>query len=402
MAKHGPLTVICFLIISCAPVQKPDVPPSPDITAPKTATIDNSTLPSALSDNKTADNKTADDDPSYDDPSYDDTGPNRALIKQVDDALAAHKQTKQTDNATDDIIASIIWEIEKSDGTQPVPAEPKSFEELIPEGRDPSLEEEALDAAFAMLRAPKEQIVPSDFMLPVKQSGKRRIGIFIPRAGPRAIYGDQVADGVEMAYFQLNDPDIDLVYFDTAKDMAILAGEALAAEIDFAIGPLFSDKAKALYPYFQKANIPLLSLSNNRKIARSGLWVLGLLPEQQIDALLAETILNQYDQIAILSDKSAFGEALTTHVSNRLSNFGIMPVKIMVVDGTVGADDEQLISQLKSFADYKPLEDDMFIEDIPPPFDAVILAGGADFILKVAPLLSYCGDIGTLQRWLTN
>ncbi|MGC6516969.1 MAG: penicillin-binding protein activator [Candidatus Puniceispirillaceae bacterium] len=402
MAKHGPLTVICFLIISCAPLPNPDVPkpdvsPSQDITATSTITKDISKAPQpdTQSDNITSSTALSDNETMPDE-----TGPNMALIKEVDEALAAHKQAKrkqtgQADNATDDIIASIIWEIEKSDGTQPPPAEPKSFEELIPEGRDPSLEEEALDAAFAMLRAPKVDVVPSEIILPVKQSGRRRIGIFIPRSGPRAIYGDQVADGVEMAYFQLNDPYIDLVYFDTAKegDMGVLAGDAFAAEIDFAIGPLFSDKASALYPYFQKANIPLLSLSNNRKIARSGLWVLGLLPEQQMDALLAETILNHYDQIAILSDQSAFGEALTTHVSQRLSNFGILPAKIMVIDGTVGADDEQLVSQLKSFADYKPLEDDMFIEDVPPPFDAVILAGGADFILKVAPLLSYY-DLG--------
>lgn len=352
-----------------------------------------------ISENRAGDNETA-------------LTESQALAKEVDQALEAaadNQSDNQSGNQADDQIAAIIWELEKADNqtsAQDADDEIVSFESLIPEGRDPSLEAEALDAAFAMLRAPKLGGVPAGlpgdelarqvpFSPPAKQARQKRIGVFVPLNGPREIYGSQVADGIEMAYFQLNDAALEIIYFDTSDEAMIgaLATEAIDAEIDLAIGPLFSANASAAFPYFSEASIPVLSLSNNVAIARPGLWVLGLLPEQQIDALLAESILKGHDNIAILSDYSDYGRALSAHLVGRLAAFGIAPATVSVVDGTVGADDENLVQALKAFTHYKPLEDDQLIQDVPPPYDSVVLAGGSDFVLKVAPLLSYY-DLG--------
>ena len=326
------------------------------------------------------------------------------LTNEIDNALDAYdKAQAELLNGTQstDEIGSIIWDIEQADN-QTVKADNETeivtFESLIPEGRDPSLEEEALDAAFAMLRAPKDEVLitrEAPFIYPEKQSGKKRIGVFVPRSGAREIYGSQVIEGIEMALFQINDDRAELLYFDTSEEALVpaLVQEAVEAEIDIAIGPLFSTTATRAYPYFADANIPVLSLSNNATIARSGLWVLGLLPEQQMDALIAESVLKGHDKIAILSDQSDYGGAITRHVTSRLGAFGIEAAAVMVVDGSVGADDGGLIASLKDFTHYKPLEDDELIQDIPAPYDSVILAGGADFVLKVAPLLSYY-DLG--------
>ena len=337
---------------------------------------------------------------------------NAQLLTEIDDALKAYDDAQKallSDNATgakqdeagDDVIASIIWEIEQSDNQSAQTQDSQevvSFEDLIPVGKDKSLEKEALDAAFAMLRAPEEVTLGQDipnFTFAAKQIGQRRLGVFVPRTGAFSVYGRQVIDGIEMALFQLNDSAIEVLYFDSSDTDHIpsIAAQAIEAEIDIAIGPLFSQHASAAYPYFAAANIPVLSLSNNASIARSGLWILGLVPEQQMDTLLAEAILTGHDEIAILSDQSAYGSALTKHVVTRLQEFGISPATVMVVDGTVGADDAGLVASLKSFAQYKPLEDDELIQDVLAPYDSVILAGGADFVLKVAPLLSYY-DLG--------
>ena len=325
---------------------------------------------------------------------------NEVLISEIDKALEAFDvaSDNQSDALDDDEIGAIIWDIEQGDNQTAAPKEIVTFDELIPEGQDPSLEAEALDAAFAMLRAPKEDVAQlplQAFTIAPKAEGIERIGVFVPLSGPRAIYGEQVSEGIEMALFQINDPRIELLYFDSADEamLAPMVKEAVQAQIDIAIGPLFSTQAKAAYPHFAAANIPILSLSNNETIARSGLWVLGLVPEQQIDALLAEAVLKGHDEIAILSDLSDYGRAMTTHVTNRLKEFGISVANVMVVDGNVGADDAGLVASLKRFTHYKPLEEDALIQDTPPPYDSVILAGGADFVLKVAPLLSYY-DLG--------
>ena len=321
---------------------------------------------------------------------------NEALINEIDEALENFDSSN--DNQSDDEIGSIIWDIEQGDNQTAAPKEIVTFDELIPEGQDPSLEAEALDAAFAMLRAPEDDVARlsiQPFEFGEKAKGVKRIGVFVPLSGPRAVYGAQVSEGIEMALFQINDPRIELLYFDSADEamLAPIVKDGIDAGIDIAIGPLFSTQAKAAYPYFAAANIPVLSLSNNETIARSGLWVLGLVPEQQIDALLAEAVLKGHDEIAILSDLSAYGRAMTTHVTNRLKEFGISVANVMVVDGNVGADDAGLVASLKRFTHYKPLGEGALIQDTPPPYDSVILAGGADFVLKVAPLLSYY-DLG--------
>ena len=318
-------------------------------------------------------------------------------VAKADEATAPI-ETAQDDNGTD-VVGDIIWQLEQIDKSQQTATaesqEVPSFEELIPTGPDPSLAEEALDAAFAMLKRPEDVPLTPVFSMPAKAEGQMRIGVFLPNSGPHKALGMQIDKGLQMAYFQIGNPQIELIYFDSAstEGMDELAASAIAAEIDIAVGPLFSDKAAALLPILRSANIPILSFSNNQKIASSGLWVLGLLPEQQMDMLLGQALSQGYEDIAILADRSLFGQRMSEHILNRLTAFGMSPNAFQPIDGTAASDDEMLISQIKSFARYVPLEDGELIDDRPPPYEAVILAGGPDFILKVAPLLAYY-DLG--------
>ena len=111
--------------------------------------------------------------------------------------------------------------------------------------------------------------------------------------------------------------------------------QALADDIDIAIGPLFSANAERLLPSLRPAMIPILSLSNNQTIAQPGLWVMGLVPEQQIDSQIAGAIAAQYDSFAILSEQSAFGDQLTSHIVGRLGDFGLNAANLLSVNGTV-------------------------------------------------------------------
>ena len=304
----------------------------------------------------------------------------------------------QDDNGTD-MVGDIIWQLEQIDKSQPTATADSqdvlSFEELIPTGPDPSLAEEALDAAFAMLKRPEDVPLVPVYSMAAKAEGQMRIGVFLPNSGPHKALGMQIDKGLQMAYFQIGNPQIELIYFDSAgtDGMDELAASAIAAEIDIAVGPLFSDKAAAMLPILRSANIPILSFSNNQKIASSGLWVLGLLPEQQMDMLLGQALSQGYEDIAILADRSLFGQRMSEHILNRLTAFGMSPNAYQPIDGAAASDDEMLISQIKSFARYVPLEEGELIDDRPPPYEAVILAGGPDFILKVAPLLAYY-DLG--------
>ena len=359
------------MLVACGAPQQPIVFERPqinnDVPKPEAQTA------SVISDNQSeTDNKKKDEVP----------------ILSADD-------TQEGDNNTD-LVGSIIWQLEQADKSQTQTQEtPPSFEDLIPTGQDPSLAKEALDAAFGMLKTAEDKRPPSSYSAPPKEENHMRIGVFLPLSGPQASLGAQIDNGLQMAFFQIANPQIELLYFDSASldNAEALARDAIDAEIDMAVGPLFSEKAAAILPLLRDADIPILSFSNNQQIAASGLWVAGLLPEQQMDILLGQALSQGYQKFAILADSSVFGQRMGGHILNRLNAFGITASAYQPIDSQTASDDEILISQIKRFARYVPLEEGELLNDRPAPYEVVMIAGGADFILKVAPLLSYY-DLG--------
>ena len=95
------------------------------------------------------------------------------------------------------VVNKIIWQIQT--GQPPsLPADP-----ILPEGQDPSLTEDALEAAFSLLS--KQMAPPSQepaFELPPKQGAQLRVGLLAPLTGPYAALGNEIRRGAEMALFQ--------------------------------------------------------------------------------------------------------------------------------------------------------------------------------------------------------
>jgi branched-chain amino acid transport system substrate-binding protein len=171
-----------------------------------------------------------------------------------------------------------------------------------------------------------------------------------------------------------------------------VTASALAADIDVTIGPLFSYPMTKIAPVMAAYNIPVLSLSNNMAAAQTGAWVLGYLPEQQLDNLLAHTIEQNKLRIAILASEDSFGQTLLSHAQTRLGDFGLSAAQITILSQAMLADEASLKEAIRQFTRYQRPADDSAI--LPPPlYDTVLLAGNPDFILRTAPVLDYY-DLG--------
>ncbi|MEC7246407.1 MAG: hypothetical protein VXW06_05700, partial [Pseudomonadota bacterium] len=119
-----------------------------------------------------------------------------------------------------------------------------------------------------------------------------------------------------------------------------------------------------------------------------GQWVLGYLPEQQIDHLLGHAIAQNRTKIAILASEDMFGQRLLSHTQNRLASFGLTAAEWMTLPQPVLADEASLRQAVQQFTRYqKPDPENPQLPE--PAYDALILAGNPDFILRVAPVLSY-------------
>ena len=283
---------------------------------------------------------------------------------------------------------------------QPVPpSAAREGEPVAPPAADQentaALAEQAIEAALALLadKSPRDSL-ESDFQLPAKPAGNLRVGLLLPFSGEWAGLGGQIAAGAELALFQSGKQGLELVYLDTAGGprAALAAREAVSAQTDILIGPLFTASAEAMDSSGMPARLPALSLSNNQQVARPGRWVMGYLPEQQLDMLLGHAISTGKQRIAILSATDAFGTKLRDHALQRLQEMGIGLADLRLLEKDILDDQQALADEVRAFARYSPPAAGQ-LELPPPAFDAILLTGGEDFVLRTAPMLAYY-DLG--------
>ncbi len=254
------------------------------------------------------------------------------------------------------------------------------------------LAEEALNAALGLLKTKQPRALPlaQPFNLPQKTVTELRIGLLLPLSGTFKTLGRDIAGGAEMALFQIQDSEIDIVFFDTKGGLQAeqSAREAVASDVDIVVGPLFTSAVQKARPILAASSIPVLALSNNVQSAAPGNWVLGYLPEQQIDHLLGFAVGENKTRIGILASEDPFGRQILGHVVKRLSQFGLRPAQTTVLPPAILADDDSLKKAIKTFSRYKAPETDE--DPLPEPaYDVLILAGQPDFILRTAPVLAF-------------
>lgn len=291
------------------------------------------------------------------------------------------------------LMDTIIWEFQGKNEKAPV------IETPIPVGKDPSLGDDALEAAFALLSSRVKPLTYEPvFEMPPKADGVIRVGLLVPLSGEYAALGAEIRQSVEMALFKINNPKIEVLFLDTKAGEA--AGNAamtgIENDVDIFIGPLFTEAVKQARVVIDQVNDaasrpPMLLLSNNVDVAGNDRWLLGYLPEQQLDGLLGHAVSAGKRRFALIGQNSLFGQRLLSHASQRLADFGLKPEAVRVLSDSELADETNLKNAIRDFTRYVPPVDYAPLPD--SPFDAVIFAGDPAFALRTAPVLAYY-DVG--------
>lgn len=305
----------------------------------------------------------------------------------------------ESDTAAGKAVGDIIWNLETAQKDKPAAqndmAQNAPDAAVAPVGPDESLASDALEAAFAMIANRNPLAAQQGFTLPRKPAAITRVGLLIPTSGVNGQLGMELQRGAELALFSMGDTTIELLVFDTAGGPRAeeAARAALAAEVDIIIGPLFSRSVVAARAIAGTRNVPMLSLSNNLDVADRTSWLLGYMPEQQIELLLGHALTAGHTRIAILAEQSPFGRRLATHALRRLKQLGMTPEVVQTLSPAQLASEDQLKAAIQTFTGYKPPAEDEeapAFADLPPPrFEAVVFAGGAEFALRTAPVLAY-------------
>jgi branched-chain amino acid transport system substrate-binding protein len=152
-----------------------------------------------------------------------------------------------------------------------------------------------------------------------------KIALLVPLSGQYQDIGKQLLDAAQLALFHFNNPNIELLPIDT-KDSAATAAEAaqkaVSEHVALILGPLFSDATRAVVPIAQREGINVISFSNDKSLAGTGAFVMGLRPEQPASRTL-RYVSHHFgiDRVALLLPEGKNGSATETEIASVIAGY---------------------------------------------------------------------------------
>ncbi len=183
-----------------------------------------------------------------------------------------------------------------------------------------------------VIAPPTPSIMPIDKAAypaaPPRDEEARIIGLLLPmgdeRDAIRQLAG-HLYNAAQLALFDSGQKNLVLRLHDTrgTPQAALQAGKAaLAANVHVLVGPLFGTSAAALKPLLAGRDVPAFAFSNDASAAGDNLWLMGFLPEQNIDRIVSEAIAQGLTRFGALVPEGVFGARIGDDFAASVERFG--------------------------------------------------------------------------------
>lgn len=157
-----------------------------------------------------------------------------------------------------------------------------------------------------------------------------KIALLAPLSGKYKNLGQSLLDAAQLAIFRSGNKYIILAPYDT-KDSPVAAVSAARRAADdgarIILGPVFSASAKAVANIAIEKDIQVVSFSNDKSLSGSGVFAIGLLPEQQIRRVMEYSVSKGIKKFITVLPGDAYGSA----VAEELKQFTAMNPGISVI-----------------------------------------------------------------------
>ena len=326
------------------------------------------------------------------------------ILSQFEAADAAASDAEETEtvdlpinsNASNDV----VWTIDAN--SPPAPITTAENEGIIPEGKDPSLAEDALAAAFKLVRQSAKlndgyiQTDQAAIQTISKAPNTLRAAMLMPLGGRAKAIGLDMRRGAELALFTLASEQIDLTFHDTSQGIEAAVADAIAHDADLIIGPLFAENTRIAQSLAASAGIPVLSFSNDSTVAKDGVWLLGQTPEQDLETVLLQAFYQvkpiarsgrAKPHMAIIAQTNDYGKRISQFAIDMTRKHDKVTADLMTLDDDILADEKVLRQSIKNLTGWRKRSENA--KPAIPRYDLVLIAGDVPFTLRVAPVLSW-------------
>ncbi|WP_366654099.1 penicillin-binding protein activator [Fodinicurvata sp. EGI_FJ10296] len=151
------------------------------------------------------------------------------------------------------------------------------------------------------------------------------VGLLLPLSGRAEELGQSMLNAAQMAMFDAADDRFELVPVDTGGSAA---GAARAAQdvvnqgVDLILGPLTGEEVAEVGPVARSAGINVVAYTTDAERADSNVFVMGLLPELQVDRVVAHSVENGLSRFAVIAPGSRYGRLIAQSLNDAANRRG--------------------------------------------------------------------------------
>ncbi|MGE0023789.1 MAG: penicillin-binding protein activator [Hyphomicrobium sp.] len=214
-----------------------------------------------------------------------------------------------------------------------------------------------------------------------------RIGMLLPTSGygPQAVTAKGMKQAGELALFELDNPLVQLIVKDdkgTPQGAAEAAREAIGEGAEILIGPITGAAASAVAPVARASNVPVLTFSNDQRVAGGGVYLMGVPPEIEVERVVAYAASLGKRRFAALVPEDAYGQVVGPAFRKAVERNG---GSVMAV-ATYPTEANAMVTPVRALADEIKQS-----ADSAAPVDALLVAAGPEMLPQMDPVLTYAG-----------
>jgi branched-chain amino acid transport system substrate-binding protein len=167
-----------------------------------------------------------------------------------------------------------------------------------------------------------------------------KIAILLPLSGPYKDLGKNLLDAAQLALFNINEPNLILVPFDTKETpfgAVEAANLAFKEDVKLILGPVFSKSAAAIAPLAKDHGISVVSFSNDKSLADTGIFAIGFTPEEQIRRVMDFAISQGINEFTTALPNDAYGAAASEElrgIVGQNKNTAVLKTEIFRLDNS--------------------------------------------------------------------
>lgn len=162
---------------------------------------------------------------------------------------------------------------------------------------------------------------PSATGLPADET-RHRIALLVPMSGSNAAVGQSIANATTMALLDTNADNLRITTYDTSTGARSAARRAVADGNKLILGPLLSEDVAQVLAEARPSEVPLITFSNDSKVASPDVFVMGQAPEQSVDRTVSFAKGRGASRFAAIVPEGEYGERVAAAMRSAVARSG--------------------------------------------------------------------------------